>query len=317
MIFVQGGEMKITRQLVVALACVGALSRPVAAQDPLSDAKRSYDAASYSEALTALDKVTATGDVVEVEKYRALCFLALGRPKDAEGSLERLVMARPLFTLDDNDASPKLVALFNVVRKRVIPEAAKQVYQRARANFDSHNMAEANKGFKEVIALADMVPVDQDVVMGELKVLASGFVGLTDALGAKPEAPPTPAPGRSAPAAAAAVPTPTVVTTAPSLDTTYDASDTTVIPPVAINRSIPTWTRPELLRYTAFQGLLDITVGEQGNVIAATMLKPFQSTYDSELVSAAKKWKFRPATLAGRPVKYHLSYPISIEPDHR
>jgi hypothetical protein len=86
---------------------------------------------------------------------------------------------------------------------------------------------------------------------------------------------------------------------------------------VAINRSVPTWTRPELLRYTAFQGVLDIVVGEQGNVIAAAMLKPFQSTYDSVLVSAAKKWTFRPATIAGRPVTYRLTYPISIEPDRR
>jgi hypothetical protein len=309
--------MKITRQLAVALACVGALSRPVAAQDPLSDAKRSYDAASYSEALTALDKVPTTADDVEVEKYRALCFLALGRPKDAERSLEHLVMARPLFTLNDIDTSPRLVVLFDKVRQRVIPEASKQVYQRARASYDSGHLAEANGGFKEVIALADMAPVEQDVVMGELKILASGFLRLTEAFGAKPEAPPVPIQGGSAPAAAAAaVSTPNVVTS-PSSNTSYDASDPTVTPPVAINRSTPTWTRPELLRYTAFQGVLEIIVGEQGNVIAAAMLKPFQSTYDSVLVNAAKKWTFRPATLAGRPVKYRLTYPLSIEPDRR
>jgi len=80
---------------------------------------------------------------------------------------------------------------------------------------------------------------------------------------------------------------------------------------------MPTWTRPELLRYSAFQGLLDIIVSEQGNVIAAAMLKPFHSTYDSVLVSAAKKWTFRPATIGGRPVKYRLTYPLSIEPDRR
>jgi hypothetical protein len=73
-----------------------------------------------------------------------LCLLALNRPKDAEQSLERLAMTRPLFTLDGADASPKLVALFQDVRKRTLPEASRQFYQRARASFESGDMAEGS-----------------------------------------------------------------------------------------------------------------------------------------------------------------------------
>jgi len=171
--------MKTIGRLSVALACVGALSTPAAAQDPLSQAKGLYNAASYSEALSALNQVASAADVVEVEKYRALCLLALDRPKDAEQSLEHLTMTRPLLSFNEADTSPRLVALFQAVRKRTLPEAAKQTYQRARASFDNKDMAEASRQFKEVIDLADTAPPEYGVLMGDLKMLATGFLKLS------------------------------------------------------------------------------------------------------------------------------------------
>src|SRR4051812_8958111 len=135
--------MKAIPYFGIGVLCVTFCAAPAAAQDSLVHAKGLYDSASYSEALSALNQVAATVDVVEVEKYRALCLLALNRQKDAEQSLERLALARPLYTLDGSDASPKLVALFQDVRKRTMPEASKQAYQRARASFEKGEMAEA------------------------------------------------------------------------------------------------------------------------------------------------------------------------------
>ena len=64
-------------------------------------------------------------DVVEVETYRALCFLALGRSKEAEQSLETLALSRPFHTFDDSDASRGSVRLYQDVRRRAFPEASK------------------------------------------------------------------------------------------------------------------------------------------------------------------------------------------------
>ena len=128
--------MRTTTLLGIAAACAVSASVFVHAQEaPLTRAKQLYEAASYSEALAVL-KQTNTGDVVEAETYRALCFLALGQPREAERALEHLVMARPFATLDASSVSPRVVAIFDDVRKRTIPAAAKEMYQRARTTFD-------------------------------------------------------------------------------------------------------------------------------------------------------------------------------------
>jgi TonB family protein len=314
--------MKIIGRLGIALACLGAVSTTRAtAQDPLSQAKSLYDSAAYTEALAALNQVETTADVVELEKYRALCWLALGRPKDAERSLEHLAMTRPLFTLEGTDVSPKLLALFQDVRRRILPEATKQIYQNARASFDRGDMAQASRQFNEVIALADSAPKENAVLMGELKMLATGFAQLSDAATSKTAAPapagtppsaaippePIPAPAAQKPAASAD-PAP------PSGSPIYSASDTMVTPPVSAARPVPAWVRPEALRYFSFQGSLEVVVDEQGRVVAAAMVKAITPTFDRLLINAAKNWRFEPARLAGQPVKYRLTYQYSLAP---
>ena len=343
-----------TVRLLFAISLLGGAPAIAVAQDPLGQAKSLYDAASYTEALSALDGVGNTADVAEIEKYRALCFLALGRPKDAEVSLEHLALSRPMFTLEGTDASPKLVALFQDVRKRTLPEAAKQTYQRARTSYDHGDIAEASRQFKEVIALADAAPPEYAQLMSELKMLATGFVRLTDAATPTPkaEAPvqavaPPPqvvaapatvpsAASRSAntavknatakpapPPAARPAPTPAVTETAsPIIQPTssnlgtivYDGGTQAVKPPTAIERSIPGWQRPVSLRGFAFQGSLEVIIDEQGSVIGATMIKPIHAGFDPILLNAAKKWRFQPATLEGHPVKYRITYPITVAP---
>src|SRR3954471_4004819 len=173
-------NMRIAARVALALACLCASSAPARAQDSLTHAKGLYDSASYAEALSALNEVGGAADVIEVEKYRALCLLALNRPKDAEESLERLAMTRPLFTLDGSDASPKLVTLFQDVRKRTLPEASKQLYQRARTSFEHGDMAEAARQFKDVIAMAEAASPDNAAMMGDLKLVSAGFLKLAE-----------------------------------------------------------------------------------------------------------------------------------------
>jgi TonB family protein len=229
-------NMKIFARVGVALACLCVSSVPAAAQDPLTQAKGLYDSASYTEALSALNEVGGTADVIEVEKYRALCLLALNRPKDAEQSLERLAMTRPLFTLDGADASPKLVALFQDVRKRTLPEASKQSYQRARAVFESGDMAEAARQFKDVIAMAEAASPDNAAMMGDLKMVSAGFLKLAEAaLAPNPEVRATfAAPAVDPPATSTAPATekaPIVTTAAPNniVPTTTSARPTTPV----------------------------------------------------------------------------------------
>jgi hypothetical protein len=336
-------NMKLAAPVAVALACLCFSSVPAGAQDSLTQAKGLYDSASYTEALSALNEVGGTADVIEVEKYRALCLLALNRPKDAEQSLERLAMTRPLFTLDGADASPKLVALFQDVRKRTLPEASKQSYQRARAVFESGDMAEAARQFKDVIAMAEAASPDNTAMMGDLKMVSAGFLKLAEAaLAPKPEVRATlPAPAVEpqatftapatakdiVPATTAAV-TNTPVTAVPRTGALaaaarariaamaggriYDASDTMVKAAAAIARPIPKWERPSALNFAAFQGLLQVIVAEDGSVADTTMVKAINPAYDRLLMDAAKNWRFHPATLGDQAVRYRLTYSIEM-----
>jgi TonB family protein len=302
--------MRTIARLGVALVLVSGLSAGLAAQDLLSEAKGLYDSASYSEALSALNRVASAADLEQVEKYRALCFLALDQPKDAEQALEHLAISRPLFTLDGADASPRLVALFRDVRRRTLPAAAMRIYQRAKAGFDSGDLAEASRQFKDVVALADAAPQEQAALMGDLKMLAVGFLLLTEMLGTKPDAPAAPAAAAPAPGASGAV----ASIEAPAADLIYDASSVGVKPPAVITQTIPSWIRTPSLRSFSFKGALEVIVSEQGTVVSATMSQPIHNEYDRILLSAARKWRFEPATDGGRPVKYHKTYPIVVEP---
>jgi tetratricopeptide (TPR) repeat protein len=312
--------LRIIRSLNVALAAIVALASNALAQDPLSVARTLYESASYAEALSAVGQIPPTADLIEVEKYRALCLLALGREKEAEQGLEALAISRPLFTFDENEAPPKLVALYSDVRRRTLPEASKQLYQRARMSFDKGDMVDAREKFQEIIKLADTAPKEQAALMEDLKVLATGFVTLTEKA-TKTEATPAatvpaatvpaatskPAPIPAGPAAAAPV------LTASAGATIYDASNTSVRSPVAIRRNIPIWTRPAALRRVPLAGVLDVVVDEQGNVVEAKMATPIHVTYDAILIDAARRWRYEPATAAGKPVRYRLSYAIKAE----
>ena len=82
--------------LLVALAA-GATARAAAqtADNPLSDAKRAYEAAAYEDALRLLEPL----DSPDARQYVALCLMALGRTDEAARAVEAMVTAEPLFAL--------------------------------------------------------------------------------------------------------------------------------------------------------------------------------------------------------------------------
>ena len=61
----------------------------------------------------------------------------------------------------------------------------------------------------------------------------------------------------------------------------------------------------------AHPGQLDILVLEDGTVGEVRLRPDSNRLQDRMLISAAKAWRFRPATRAGRPVKFRLLVPIT------
>ncbi|HEY7173095.1 MAG TPA: TonB family protein [Vicinamibacterales bacterium] len=318
--------MKLTLAAALVVCCAG----PAVAQDSLAAARTLYASASYEEALAALSNAPASGDANQVDEYRALCYLALGESSSATQALERIVKRAPLYELNEIDVSPKLVASFNEVRQRVLPDVVRQVYTRARESYEAKNYGEAAKQFRLMLSAIDEID-RKEAGLSDLRTLGDGFLKLSEAAApaapvaapsqaaagpanpparaAATQAPPAvPAPAGSAPATAArpTVDSPAKVTAAAApVDLhVYTATDIDVKPPIAINQVMPRWIAPSRLVTTTFTGSLEVLVDEKGTVESVGVLQGTGTAYDAQLVEAARKWRYQPAMRGGVPVKY-------------
>ena len=291
----------------VSLAALSLIiAAPAGAAPDLANVRELYASASYAEALEVLGAFESADNTELVEQYRALCLLGLGRTEDAERALERIVMRRPLYVIPAADVSPRIVTMFHDIRRRSLPGAARQLYTRAKASYDSKDHATAVVQFKDVLALVkDPDAAAEGQSLTELKQLAEGFLALSEAAIAAAAAPPPPPAPAPAPVAE--------VVKAPSVPRVYTASDADVIAPQAITRTMPGWRPPStLIAQQSFRGTLEVIVNEQGTVDWAGISKPSFPSYDADLLSATKAWRFRPATKKGEPVKYRLAVEVVL-----
>ena len=211
------------RALVIAAAVfVGVLDSAavVYAADPLSDAKKRYDAAMYAEALQLLDQIAAAPatSTAEVHQYRALCLLALGRTDAAERAMADIVAADPFFRLDPDTASPRVVSMFAATRRRLLPPAIRRGFADATSFSREGDRVRAGERFAEVLRLLDDPDFRADPGLADLALVATAFVELIHAQTRAPVAG-TPVVAALLPARAVAAfeatPPPVVVATLP------------------------------------------------------------------------------------------------------
>jgi len=291
---------------IAVLAVAATASSPLRAEGPeLGNAKELYAQASYEDALAQLNRITDADVANQVDQYRALCLLALGREREARASLERIVVRAPLYIVKADDASPKLVTMFQQVRELTLPAAAKDLYAKARANYDAKRFAEARPQFEEMMAVLKEAASDSNPSIADLKQLGEGFLKLT-------YAELTPAqPAQPAPVAALA---PVPVRSAPVVPKVFTSGDTDVVPPVEVTREMPVWNPSASFDRSSFTGTLQIDIDERGTVERAALLESVTPSYDNRLLAAAKNWKFQPATKDGMPVKYRKAITIALRP---
>jgi TonB family protein len=268
---------------------------PPAGASALSRARSLYESAAYEEALSLLIAIEDPANVGEVEQYRALCLLALGRPADAERALEEIVLRKPLFAMDVKDVSPRLVLMYRDVRLRLVPTVARNLFARGKASFDAKRYPQAATQLQELITLLSIEePATSGNGLPELKQLADGFLKLalaeTEAV--------HPSAGASGP---------------DQPDTVYSLADRTVIAPVEISRHVP--TRVALGKNEGaglYQGLIEIVIDDAGLVRSARVVRSITPTYDASLLQATRDWRFQPATLNGAPVSYRKQFEIIV-----
>jgi hypothetical protein len=291
----------------LALPAAAQLDGPVGPgpQGPLNTAKDLYASARYDEALSVLNGLRI-GEAVDrrtVEQYRSLCLLALGRASEAESAIATVVKEDPIYRPGESE-SPRVRATFSEVRKRLLPEITTARYQVAKQTYDRRDWAAAEAQFRLVLALID--DPDNGGRLTDLRVLAAGFLELSARAAAPPPPPVEPKPTAPPPIAASPAPA------GPIPGKIYTADDGDVIPPVVIRQEIP--GIPQTMIATARpRGLLDIVIDELGRVVSMTMRGSIHPSYDAQVLGLARDWKYKPATLNGKPVKYRRLISINVQ----
>jgi len=287
----------------------------VAQQNSLVAARDLYASARYDEALALLNGMrpadsSAGSDMKSVEQYRSLCLLALGRGSEAEKAIAAVVTADPAYQPSDSEASPRVRAAFSEVRKRLLPQIAGSRYTAAKESFDRKDFAAAEGQFRELLALLD--DPDMGGKLPDLRILVAGFVDLSAAAAAPAAAPPAAPEPRPEPPPP--VPTPAAAATqqsTPPGQRVYSADEPGIVLPVPIKQEVPQ-VPAQVLSQTRERGLLEIVIDEQGRVTGLNLRITLHPIYDTLLMSAARDWRYQPATLNGRPVKFRKMMQITV-----
>lgn len=277
----------------VALLVLTAI--PLSGQDPLAAARDLYASARYDEALALLDGLheerpgLTSVERRAIDQYRSFCLLALGREAEADEAIGAIVMADPTFLPRAEETSPRVLAAFHEVRRRLLPAIAMQAFGEARRVYERQQHEEAAERFRYVLAL--LGDPDMQRQHADLRTLASAFLELSVEAAAPPPAPEEP---------------PVPVTAQ-----IFDAGNPAVIPPVTIRQDLP--KLPSDLAELRGFGLLEVIVDGQGSVESASVTRSVHPSYDAALLEATRDWRYRPATVNDAPVKYRKLIQVRLD----
>lgn len=304
--------MRKTAIMFTVLLVAGLLATSAAsygADDALAAAKDLYASAAYEDALSMLTRLSDAGGVpsdmsLQIDEYRLFCLYALGRTNEAEALAQGVVRRDPLFQLKPDEVSPRVEAMFTQVRRQLLPGLIREKYRGAKSALDRKEFVTAESDLvtvRQMAAQADKLGV-KDEAVGDLAVLAEGFLELArTSQAAKQALAPPPAENAKPPAKPAVNPA-----------LVFDASYSDVAPPVAIRQSVPPMPTALIKSTSGKRGLVQVTIEADGHVGEAIIREPVNSVYDLMVIEATKQWKYKPATKDGTPVRYTKAIALAV-----
>ena len=87
--------------------------------------------------------------------------------------------------------------------------------------------------------------------------------------------------------------------------------DTDVLAPVIIRQEVPRLL-PMMKQQAHDRGIVEVVIDELGRVTTASIRQSIQPMYDADLLTRAKDWRYQPATLNGKPVKYRKMIQLNV-----
>jgi hypothetical protein len=287
-----------------ALVLILVSATAAAGQDALADARNLYESAAYEEALAAFGRLKTEAPATtsaEIDRYRALCLMALSRTSEADRVIESIVMNDPLYQPATTDASPRVRTAFAAVRQRVLPGVARQLYIDAKALYDRKSYPEAVRALEKTVDVIDSVDAANRADLVDLRLLASGFLDLSRAAVAAQAPPPAPAPP-----SVAATPASTPAVAVPTAATTNLVVLKQDLPPLPF--SVANAGQRE------YRGQIEVDIDDHGNVTDARMLQSIHVLYDVILLKAAREWRYEAPRIAGKPIASQKKVEIVLRP---
>jgi hypothetical protein len=171
--------MALTLTCLVASSSVGLAAPP---ENNLAAARAAYIATEYEEALKILSAPADGSLADQTDVYRALCLLALGRMSEVDRVLRSIATRNPSFRMSETEVTPRMIAMYDDVRRSTVEGMARDAYAEAKTHFDAGRFAEASARFGSVIALLGPGdrPHGEDSSADDLLQLAHGFKDLAD-----------------------------------------------------------------------------------------------------------------------------------------
>jgi protein TonB len=102
------------------------------------------------------------------------------------------------------------------------------------------------------------------------------------------------------------------VVIAASGQNTYSAKDRGVRPPKPVYHPYPAYTQAARQRGVEGTVVLDIVIAADGSVSDVVVTKGIDADLDASAVNTVRKWRFEPATKAGKPVAFRTEIEISF-----
>jgi tetratricopeptide (TPR) repeat protein len=283
------------------------LSVGAAAQTDLSEAKTQYEEAAYEDALTTLTKASAStpADRVQLEQYRALCLIALGRLPEAERAVSALVEADPTYVPPSSVASPRVLAMVADIRRKELPGVTRRVLDSGRAAYEAKNIPLAQRQFDLLLNLLDDPAMEGRPEREDLRAVAQGFSTLLVAASAAPRPAPPTEPERTA--------APSSSPSAPPSSPPPAASP--FVPAVVIQETLPIWAPPNpSIARNEYNGAVKVRIGTDGRVKAASIDRPSHPAYDAVLLNTARSWLYKPAMQNGTPIESERVIAVRLRP---
>ncbi len=217
-------------------------------------------------------------DSPDAVAHQGATLLASGRAEDARRVFDSIILANPMYQLDAARSTPEVVAALEASRRDILPALARRDYMNARAALDA---GDYDRALSEGSRIATMLAhYDDDAAFPGLRSAVQQLLARASVLKARED------------------------------ERVYSEADESVTPPAPLSRQLPATLPIGVTRWTV--GTLEMLISREGEVETVKLHTPLNRYHERMIVSAAKAWRYRPASKDGKPVRFRLVTSINL-----